>query len=118
MDRAKILALMKQLYPPISQIYTDEQLYVYIDLCMPIVANEGANLDVDQQELACACLSLYFATMSTGIDGAVSKKKIKDVEISYATNTSPTNKWKKMYDMIISEGDIVESDSVFYAGII
>lgn len=116
MDKNKILAIMKVLYPPISDMHSDAQLLLYIEMSMPIVATEGVNLAIPQQEFACACLSLYFATMSS-TEGSIAKKKIRDVEIMYSQSGNVTNKWKEMYDAIISGGDSITDDKINYIGV-
>lgn len=116
MDKNNILAIMKVLYPPIINMYTDAQLLLYIEMSISIVASEGSNLSIPQQEFACACLSLYFATMSS-TEGSVVKKKIRDAEISYSQSGEVTNKWKEMYDAIISGGDSISDDNISYVGV-
>lgn len=114
MDKNNILALVKSLYPPITGMYTDEELLIYIDICIVVVVNEGSGLTIPQQELACALLVLDMCLSQT-IDGMIVKsKEIKDAKIGYGNKS--TSRWKNLYDSLIS-GSSSDDTTLIYRGL-
>lgn len=113
MDKNNILALVKSLYPPITTLFTDEELLLYIEICMVVVENEGSDLTIPQQELACALLVLDMCLSQTSNGMIVKKKEIKDALIEYSG--SGTSRWKSLYDSLISGSS--SQNSLIYRGI-
>lgn len=117
MDRDNILATIKILDPNIEGTYSDEQIFLYIDMASSIVAVEGSNLSVPEQEIATAFLVLSYFSVSTSAY-SLAKKKVRDVEVTYAdfSGESGANRWKKLYDDMIS-GKTNSDMSVHYKGV-
>lgn len=114
MDKANILLIIKTLYPTINDMYADEELNSYIDICMPIVALEGANLTIPEQEYACALLVLDICLAQTENGLFESKKEIKNANISYGK--FGTSRWRNLYDMLIN-GSSQTDNAIFYVGL-
>lgn len=106
MDEQSILNIIKKLYPSITTMYSDDELLIYINICMPIVAIECASLSVEQQEYACALLVLDLC-LAQSADGTWQKSgEIKDAKTE--SGQSSKSRWRMLYDMIVggaSNGD-------------
>lgn len=118
MDRDNILANIKILDPSIEATYTDEQIYLYIDMAMIIVAAEGSNLLEPEQELAASFLVLSYFSVFTAASN-MSKKRLRDVEITYSdygASSGAKTRWRKLYDDMIS-GESNSELTLHYTGV-
>lgn len=119
----RILDNIKTLHPQSAIKYTDEQLIMYIDIVKSVALADTAWMNaemsiedaVKNQELAIALLVLdYLFTSEFG--ASASRKKVRDVEISFYDASSGT-RWKQLYKVLVNNTLNDQSLELHYVGI-
>lgn len=95
----EILTTMKMLDPKLVANFTDAQLKTYIEMANMIIEVSGAVIPAEKFILAVAVKAL--SLLATPENSSLSKKKIKDVEITYYQGQGKS-KWDVMFDAIVS----------------
>ncbi|MGL4999968.1 MAG: hypothetical protein ACRC5T_13475 [Cetobacterium sp.] len=107
-----ILLKIRLLDPSLEKKYSQEQLLVYIDLAYSYVSSFD-ELDDSKVAMATALKTLALAFLPE--NSSLTKKKIKDVEITYFQGQGK-NKWEHMFDSLVKGRD--DSDTALrYIGI-
>lgn len=95
----QILATMDMLDPELVSNYTAEQLRAYVEMAYMVIEVSGTKLPDEKFVLAIAVKALSLLTIPE--NSSLSKKKIKDVEITYFQGQGKS-KWDSIFDSIIT----------------
>lgn len=108
-----VLTKINLLDPALTSTYTREQLTTYIEIADTMITASGVVIPADKFILAVAVKTL--SLLSIPENSSLSKKKIKDVEITYFQGQGKS-KWDTLFDSIVS-GDTGDDKSLWYVGI-
>lgn len=108
----EVINTIKLLDPTISSRFTDEQIQSYIEISLSVM-DAYSGLDSNKIVLAVSLKTLSLLTLPE--NSSLSKKKIKDVEITYYQGQG-RSKWDSLFDSLVNGGDISDK-SLFYIGI-
>ena len=107
-----ILLKMNVLDPSIAFTYTEDQLRSYIAIAEMAVDAMGQQIPDERYVLVMAVKTL--SLLSIPENSSLSKKKIKDVEVTYFQGQG-RNKWDVLLDSLL--GDSSGDDSLNYVGV-
>ncbi|MGL5716962.1 MAG: hypothetical protein ACRCX2_28360 [Paraclostridium sp.] len=108
-----ILATMSMLDPELIANFTKAQINSYVNMAYIIIEASGLKIPADKFTLAIAIKALSLLT--TPENSNLSKKKIKDVEVTYFQGQGKS-KWDSIFDSIIN-GDYGSDLTLNYVGI-
>ncbi|MGL5050818.1 MAG: hypothetical protein ACRC6E_09385, partial [Fusobacteriaceae bacterium] len=97
----EIMTKIRLLDPSLEKKYTFEQLLIYVELAYSYVSSFD---DLDESKVAMAVALKTLALAFLPENSSLTKKKIKDVEITYFQGQGK-NKWEHMFDSLIKGKD-------------